>query len=119
MLEIVLFVVVLVLALALALVLKKNSELEELLESSRFSKQSQSSKYGKIAEQWIPFAKDFPLDAGNFRFLGSPIDGVSFEEDKIVLCEFKAASSQLSPKQKKIRQLVKDKKVDWLEFRIE
>ena len=118
MIEVILFALVLVFAIALAFMLKRNSELEESLEKARFSKQSQSSKYGKIAEQWIPLAKDFPLDSGNFRFLGSPIDGVAFEEDRIVFCEFKAASSGLSQKQKQIKELVKKGKVDWMEYRI-
>ncbi|MBS3062532.1 MAG: endonuclease [Candidatus Diapherotrites archaeon] len=90
------------------------SELAEL----SFSKSSQSVKYGKLTEQWIPFTKDFPYSPEQFRFIGTPIDGLVFADDKIVFCEFKAASSQLSDKQKRVKELVEAKAVDWLEYRI-
>lgn len=83
-----------------------------------FSKNSLSSKYGKISEQFMPFLKNFPYDPGNFRFLGSPIDGIQFEDDKIIFIEFKSADSQLSHKQKKIAELVWQKKVEFYEMRL-
>jgi len=76
-----------------------------------------SVRYGKLSEQWIPLAKDFPHNSANFRFLGSPIDGVAFDDDEIIFCEFKAAGSRLNDKQKHIKELVEKKKVKWLEFR--
>lgn len=92
--------------------------LEQQLSDLSFSKSSQSVKYGKLTEQWIPFSDRFPFDAERFRFLGNPIDGVAFLDSKIVFCEFKTASSQLSDVQKKIKNLVEQKKVEWLEFKI-
>ena len=38
---------------------------------------------------------------------------MQFEEDKIVIVEFKAAGSKLSKKQKKIRDLIRSRKVDF------
>ncbi len=93
---------------------KTKKELSDL----KFLKSSQSVKYGKITEQWMPFLESFPYDPGNFRFLGSPIDGVAFNEDKIIFLEFKFSGSQLNKKQKKVKELVKDKKVEWKEIRI-
>ena len=58
----------------------------------------------------------YPYDSQAFRFLGSPIDGIQFEEDKIIFCEFKANRSTLSPLQKQIKQLVEAKRVYWEEF---
>jgi len=84
----------------------------------QFSKQSLSTKYGKMSEQFFPFMKDYPYDEHNFRFIGSPVDGVQFNDDKIVFVEFKASNSALTEKQKKIKELVKNKKVDFEEFRI-
>lgn len=78
-----------------------------------------STRYGQISEQWLPLMKDFPYDPKQFRFLGSPIDGVAFSEDKIVFCEFKFSKSQLTQKQRAIRDLVKAGKVEWKEFRVE
>lgn len=84
-----------------------------------FAKSSLSSKYGKMSEQFMPFLKDYPYDPQNFRFLGSPIDGVQFCDDKIVFIEFKTNSSQLTPRQRQIAELVFQKKVEWEEHRLE
>ncbi|MCR4369398.1 MAG: endonuclease [archaeon] len=92
--------------------------LEQHLEETRFSKSSMSVKYGKMTEQFIPFTKDFPFNPEEFRFLGNPVDGIVFSEDKIVFAEFKTASSQLSRKQKNIRDLVNAKKVEWFEYQM-
>ena len=97
---------------------RKASKLEAKFEQTLFQKQSQSVKYGKITEQFVPFLDQLPFSPENFRFLGSPIDGIAFEPDSIVFCEFKASDSRLSSLQQKIKQLVQDKKVEWLEFRI-
>jgi len=67
----------------------------------------------------LPFSKKFPYNSQNFRFIGKPIDGVSFEDDKIVFVEFKTNKSQLTESQRRARELIKEKKVEWLEFRVE
>ncbi len=84
-----------------------------------FHKSSLSSRYGKMTEQFMPFLKNYPYLPENFRFLGSPIDGVQFEEDKIIFIEFKTANSQLSEKQKRIAELTWQKKVEFKEIRME
>lgn len=84
-----------------------------------FAKQSLSSKYGKMTEQFMPFLKDYPYDPQNFRFLGTPIDGIQFEDNKIIFIEFKTSSSQLSPRQRQIAELVWNKRVEFEEHRIE
>jgi predicted Holliday junction resolvase-like endonuclease len=81
------------------------------LSRVKWQKQSLSTKYGKINEQFLPFLEVFPYEPSGFRFLGSPIDGVQFEEDKIIFFEFKSGSSRLTGKQSQIRQLINDKKV--------
>ena len=52
----------------------------------------------------------------NIIFLGTPIDGVQFEEDKIVFVEFKSRSAELSTTQRRLKQLVQAGKVTWEEF---
>lgn len=84
-----------------------------------FHKSSLSSRYGKMTEQFMPFLKDFPYDPTNFRFLGSPIDGVQFEDEKIIFIEFKTAGSQLNEKQRQIAGNVWQKRVEFEEHRIE
>ena len=96
----------------------KNERLKLDLQEAMFKQRSQASKYGKMTEQFIPFLDSYPYDEQNFRFLGSPIDGVQFEDDRVVFVEFKTASSKLSKKQQDIRELVKKGKVEFQEFRI-
>ena len=88
------------------------------LREAMFQKKSLSSKYGRMTEQFIPFLESYPYDEQNFRFLGSPIDGVQFEPDRVVLVEFKAAGSGLTRKQKEIQELVRKGRVEFREFRI-
>ncbi len=89
-------------------------ELNEL----KFQKYSLSSKYGKMSEQFMPFLEHYPFDRQNFRFIGTPIDGIQFEDDRVVFVEFKTGSSTLTAKQRLVRELIKDRKVEFREFRI-
>jgi len=84
----------------------------------KFQKQSLSTKYGKMTEQFMPFLEVYPYDKNNFRFIGTPIDGIQFENDKIIFIEFKSANSKLTEKQKKIKELVKNGRVEFEEFKI-
>ena len=84
----------------------------------RFEKKSMSSRYGRMTEQFLPFSKKYPYNQENFRFIGTPIDGIQFEDDRIVMLEFKTGKSHLSEKQKRIRELVRKKRVDFEEIRI-
>jgi predicted Holliday junction resolvase-like endonuclease len=118
MLEVFLIALIFILIIFLVFFYKKSFELESQLNDLAFSKSSQSVKYGKLTEQWIPFSKHFPFNSENFKFLGAPIDGIVFDDNKIIFCEFKSNSSRLSGKQKKIKDLVQSKKVEWFEFLI-
>ena len=90
--------------------------LSHRLDDADFRHRSLASSYGRITEQWFPLLDAYPYDPQDFRFLGSPVDGVQFEEDRIVFVEFKANKSRLSPKQKRIKQLVEEGYVYWEEF---
>ena len=81
-------------------------------------KQSLSTTYGMITEQFAPFMKDYPFSPERFRFIGNPIDGIQFENDRIVFVEFKTHESHLSPVQNRIKKLIKNGSVDWFEFRM-
>ena len=93
--------------------------LNNRLSALNFQKRSQSTKYGKMTEQFLPFLDVFPWDANQFRFLGTPIDGVQFEEDRIILIEFKSSGSTLSNRQKEIKKLIETKQVFFEEIRID
>ena len=105
------------LLLIAAVVYKRRFDLlRDQLDELQFRQRSLSTTYGKISEQWFPLMDRFPYDAQGFRFLGSPIDGIQFEEDRIVFCEFKANRSELTPEQRHIRKLVEAGRVYWEEF---
>ncbi len=117
--EIPLLAIIVFLIIFIAFLFSKLGGLQRMLSELSFRKSSQSVKYGKLTEQWIPFSEKFPFPSQNFRFLGNPIDGIAFNEDKIIFCEFKTNTAGLSEKQKNIKKLVQEKKVEWLELRAE
>lgn len=81
-------------------------------------KKSSEVRTGGIVEQLAPFLKDYPLDPNKARFIGDPIDFVSFGSDKITFVEVKSGQSQLSKRQREIRDMVKAGKVDFIVYRI-
>jgi predicted Holliday junction resolvase-like endonuclease len=106
-----------VLLLLLAMHYKRKVDaIADLLEGERTRQRSLSTVYGRISEQWFPLMDRYPYDSQSFRFLGTPVDGIQFEEDRIVFCEFKANQAALSPLQKQIKRLVETKQVYWEEF---
>lgn len=101
------------LVFAVARVRALGARLDEELSRQK----SLSTTYGRITEQWFPLMDAYPYDPQGFRFLGTPIDGVQFEEDRIVFVEFKANRSGLSTGQRRIRRLIEEGYVYWEEFR--
>ena len=89
------------------------------LRALEHQNRSLSSRYGKLTEQFMPFIPDYPFDPHRFRFIGSPIDGVQLEDDRVLLIEFKSASSRLTPQQRHIRDLVRRGKVEFRELRLD
>lgn len=73
--------------------------------------------HGKSLEQFIPLLKSYPYDRKNFRFIGSPIDGIQFNDNEIVFVEFKTGRSSLTKKQRRIKDLIKKKKVKFSELK--
>ncbi len=79
--------------------------------------QSIATRHGQIHEQLLPVTA-WPWDAKGFRFLGSPVDGIQFNEDGVVFVEIKTAGSRLSPVQRSIRDHVTAGRVTWQEIRL-
>jgi predicted Holliday junction resolvase-like endonuclease len=103
-----LFVVCIILFLLLRYSRQKLAEKSVSITELDKQKRSQSIRYGKLTEQFMPFLESYPYDPHDFRFLGTPIDGVQFTEDAVVLIEFKAADSQLSQRQRTIKRMVEE-----------
>ncbi|MBN2567530.1 hypothetical protein JXB02_05610 [Candidatus Woesearchaeota archaeon] len=100
--------------IAFALLLKAFLSLRKTVAELRSARAGDSVRHGKAWEQFVPFMRSYPFDPQNFRFLGSPIDGISFEEDRIVFIEIKTGASRLSAKQQKVRQQVDEGKVEFM-----
>ncbi len=84
----------------------------------RSLRQSLASRHGRIYEQFLPFLEEYPYSPENFRFLGSPVDGVQFEEDRIIFIEFKSGNSKLSRRQSRIKEIVGSGRVYFEEVRL-
>jgi predicted Holliday junction resolvase-like endonuclease len=104
----ILLVVCVVLFLLLRFSRRKLAEKSVSIAELDKQKRSQSIRYGKLTEQFMPFLESYPYDPHDFRFLGTPIDGVQFTEDAIILVEFKAAGSQLSQRQRTIKRIIEE-----------
>ena len=66
-----------------------------------------------------PFLECWPYDPNNFRFLGSPVDGIQYNDDAVIFVEIKTGGSRLSKSQKSVKELVKAGKVYFETFRID
>ena len=82
--------------------------------------QSRAVLGGKFTEQMAPYLPEFRYDPTEARFIGSPIDLIVFpglsrgEPEEIVIMEIKTSrSAQLTPQQRKIRQLIEEGTVRW------
>ena len=82
--------------------------------------QSRAVLGGKFTEQMVPFLPDFRYDPTEARFIGSPIDLIVFpglasgDPEEIVIMEIKTGrAAQLTPQERKIRQLVEQGMVRW------
>jgi len=69
-----------------------------------------------VPENYAEVMEYYPYHQDNFRFLGTPISGIQFEDDDILFISFVKDSSERTPQQKRIKQLIDAKKVSWVEF---
>ena len=97
---------------------QKYKNLKKEFEKLLSHKKSSEVRLGQIAEQLAPFLDKFPYDPKKISFLGNPIDYVYFGEDKVTIIEVKSGNSRLSKKQKAIKKLILEGKVEWDEIRI-
>ena len=88
---------------------------------------------GQILEKWCPFLEHPEIDpdweAKNWSFMGNPIDYIIFDwrndktinlaDGKVVLLDVKSGKSQLTTKQRRIRDLIQAGKVEWRTIRLE
>jgi predicted Holliday junction resolvase-like endonuclease len=84
---------------------------------------SRAVTVGKVYEQLVPWLPDFGFNPKDARFLGSPIDFIVFDglDDgdvrRIVFVEVKTGRSELSVRERRVRDAVRDGRVEWAEHR--
>src|SRR3990172_4989838 len=84
---------------------------------------SQAVTVGKVFEQVVPYLPEFPFNPKDVRFLGSPVDFVVFDGlndgqvRRIIFVEVKTAASDLSTRERRVRDAVRAGRVEWNELR--
>ncbi len=79
---------------------------------------------GKVFEQLVPYLPGFPFNPKDARFLGSPVDFVVFDGlndtdvRRVVFLEVKTGAAELSPRERRVRDAVRNAQVEWLELRL-
>jgi len=116
------------------------TEVQEVLAETRAEVKKQKSRAasahtskGQILEKWTPFLSHPEIEPHwepkDWSFMGNPLDYIVWEwyedrelnevQGRIVFLDVKAAKSQLSTKQRRIRDLVKAGRVEWREIRLD
>jgi len=86
---------------------------------------SQAVVLGRVTEHIAPYVPEFKLNPRDARFIGSPIDLIVFngltEGDLkgIVFVEIKSGESQITQRERKIRDVIREGLVEWRELRIQ
>jgi predicted Holliday junction resolvase-like endonuclease len=68
------------------------------------------------SQQYHAFMKHYPYNLENFRYVGDPIDGIQFEEDKILFVRFKTRRIIRTQEQEHIKNLLENGNVSWFEW---
>jgi len=85
---------------------------------------SQAVTAGKVFEQLVPYLPGFPFNPKDVRFLGTPVDLVVFDGlsegavRRIVFVEVKTAGGDLSARERRVRDAVNARRVEWSELRV-
>ena len=80
---------------------------------------SRRSLSGQFLEKLAPHFPDFPYEPTDLRFLGTPVDFVVFnglnegEVDEIVFLEVKSGGSNLTTRERRVRDAVEAGAVRW------
>jgi len=87
-------------------------------------KKSRAVIGGQVSEQLAPFLPGFPCNPGDVRFVGKPVDFVGFpgaSEDRpieeVLIIEVKTGKSQLSKREREIKNAVESGRVRYVVYR--
>lgn len=90
---------------------KDLAQIRANFDKLQHQKISADVKLGQKTETLLPFLNDFPYKDDYIVGMYNPIDLVVFKDDEVVFVEVKSGQSQLSAKQKQIRDNIKNGKV--------
>jgi len=91
------------------------------------TQKSKSSTMGQAYEKLVPLLPAFRWDPRDAHFLGHPIDYIVFdglndeERDEVravVFVEVKTGASQVSRRQRLVREAIGQRRVEWCELRV-
>lgn len=118
-----LFVILMLVILLIIQQFRFNSKLKK--ERADAVKRSRAVLNGQMVEQLSPYLPNFPCDASDARFIGKPVDFIAFpglgennSVQEVLLIEVKTRESQLSEREKEIKNAVKNGRVRYVEYRI-
>ena len=117
----------------IAQIMTQNEEKAQEIKKQKGRAASAHTTKGQILEKWCPFLEHPDIDpdweAKNWAFMGQPIDYIVFDwrenkeinmaDGKIVMLDVKSGKSQLTTKQRRIRDLIKAGRVEWRTIRLE
>lgn len=92
-------------------------------ERSDAVKRSRAVLGGQFSEQLSPFLPDFPGDPTEVRFVGKPVDFISFSGasrgvvDEVVFIEVKTGDSRQSAVERSLRKAIESGRVRFVEYR--
>jgi predicted Holliday junction resolvase-like endonuclease len=94
---------------------------EEDFRKLQHQKISADVKLGAKTENLLPFLSQFPYntDSDEIRGLFNPIDLIVFRDEEVVFIEIKSGQSQLSDKQRRIRDNIKNGRVRFEVHRVD
>lgn len=104
----------------------KHKEWEEALPDYKKDaiRASRAVLGGQFSEQLAPFLPDFKYLPTECRFVGKPIDLIVFKGmdekniNEVVFVEVKSGNAKLSEHEKRLKEVIDQKKVRWEEYRI-
>ena len=103
----------------------KSQKDNDILEARKDSNKKQRATIkGQISETIAPWSMTVVDSVSELNFLGNPIDFIGFKgldgkgEIDIKLIEVKSGKSKLNSNQRRVRDAVKAKRIEWVEVRI-
>ena len=117
--ETILILIIIILSIVLYFLIKTIIKIKTEIKELKSKYQSKAVLHGTQWEQFVPFTEEFENIASieNAKFLGKPIDYIVFDDDAVKFIEVKTGSSRLSQKERKIKELIDEKKVKWFELK--